>query len=334
MRASHTFATTVIALVAQIVQGQGCGGESFCNGGVPLAGSTSFVSSEDDPFGLTTCQELFDATLDAATCAGARYIYGSFCCQGGGTCNICAGFAGTVEASYQMPFGENNSTCGCVFFYPAEGCQTLISLAGPTVPDCCVDPASVSPPPTPPPPSPPPTPPPSLPPPPSSPEAADPCFDSNSTATLANGTVARLDMLKAGDAIFATTSDGSLTTGTLSFLSHADASARATFVVLSTADGRKLTLTPQHHVPTGPARRRSTRGLWPPHIAFPLCRHAPPLSLRHASPACTVAGAVCCSNLKLAKDVVVGDTVYVAGTGVAAATPSAVRAPLLSALSL
>ena len=164
--------------------------------------------------------------------------------------------------------------------------------------------------------------------------ADDPCFDSSSTATLANGTVARLDMLKAGDAIVAATSDGTLTTGALSFLSHADASAQATFVVLSTVDGRKLTLTPQHHVPTGPTQRRSiTRGLWPPHIAFLLCRHAPPM-LHPSRSATTVAGAVCCSDLKLAKDVVVGDTVYVASTGVAAATPSVVRAPLLSALSL
>lgn len=80
----------------------------------------------------------------------------------------------------------------------------------------------------------------------------DPCFDSSATVTLENGTVTRLDeLMGTDDAIIAADRNGVITKGKLSFLSHSDVNVEATFVVLSTEDGYTLTLTPQHHVPTG-----------------------------------------------------------------------------------
>ena len=64
-----------------------------------------------------------------------------------------------------------------------------------------------------------------------------------------------------------------LTTDTVSPLSTSDAVREATFVVLRLASGHNLTLTPTHHLPVGEA---------------------------------------CCSHLKLAKDVGIGDKVWVA----------------------
>ena len=65
---------------------------------------------------------------------------------------------------------------------------------------------------------------------------------------------------------------GTLTTDTVSILSLADADVQGTtFVVLTTASGRNLTLTPTHHVPVG---------------------------------------AACCADLKQAKDVAIGETIY------------------------
>ena len=89
---------------------------------------------------------------------------------------------------------------------------------------------------------------------------------------MADGTPRRLGALRAGDAIVAARADGTLTTDTVSLLSLADADAQGTtFVVLTTASGRTLTLTPTHHVPVG---------------------------------------AACCADLKQAKDIAVGETVY------------------------
>jgi hypothetical protein len=89
---------------------------------------------------------------------------------------------------------------------------------------------------------------------------------------MADGTPHRLDALRAGDAIVAARADGTLTTDTVSTLSLADADVQGTtFVVLTTASGRNLTLTPTHHVPVG---------------------------------------AACCADLKQAKDIAVGETVY------------------------
>mgnify|MGYP000846242772 CR=1 FL=1 len=101
---------------------------------------------------------------------------------------------------------------------------------------------------------------------------ADPCFPSEALITMADGTPRPLSALRAGDAIVAASADGTLTTDTVSLLSLADADVQGTtFVVLTTASGRNLTLTPTHHVPVG---------------------------------------AACCADLKQAKDVAVGETVY------------------------
>jgi hypothetical protein len=99
-----------------------------------------------------------------------------------------------------------------------------------------------------------------------------PCFPSEALITMADGTSRPLSALRAGDAIVAASADGTLTTDTVSLLSLADADVPSTtFVVLTTASGRSLTLTPTHHVPVG---------------------------------------AACCADLKQAKDVAVGETVY------------------------
>ncbi len=101
---------------------------------------------------------------------------------------------------------------------------------------------------------------------------ANPCFPSDAQVTMVDGTPRRLDALRAGDTIVAARADGSLTNDIISHLSLADADVKGTsFVVLTTESGRNLTLTATHHVPVG---------------------------------------ATCCANLKEAKDIVVGETVY------------------------
>ena len=109
----------------------------------------------------------------------------------------------------------------------------------------------------------------------------DPCFSSSAMVTRANGTPSRIDALKAGDAIVAATADGALTTDTVSLLSIAKPAAQATFLTLTTAANATLTLTPMHHLPTG---------------------------------------AACCTTLKQAKDIAVGDTVWAVTGGAATAT--------------
>ena len=167
------------------------------------------------------------------------------------------------------------------------------------------------PPPSPPPPPPaspplPPAPPPPSPPPPSPPPprggGGDPCFPSEALVTMVDGSPRRLDALRAGDTIVAARADGTLTNDIVSHLSLADADVQGTsFVVLTTESGRNVTLTPTHHVPVG---------------------------------------ATCCANLKQAKDIVVGETVYeaVVSTTVRAtqvkkigtATKSGLHSPVLS----
>jgi Hint module len=89
---------------------------------------------------------------------------------------------------------------------------------------------------------------------------------------MVDGTPRRLDALRAGDTIVAARADGTLTNDIVSHLSLADADVKgSSFVVLTTESGRNVTLTPTHHVPVGPT---------------------------------------CCANLKEAKDIVVGETVY------------------------
>ena len=110
---------------------------------------------------------------------------------------------------------------------------------------------------------------------------ADPCFPSSSIVTMADGTLSRLDALKEDNKIVAATAAGALTLDTVSLLSIAKPEARAAFKVLTTATNHTLTLTNEHRIPVG---------------------------------------ASCCSNLKLAKDVVVGEKVWVVFAGAAVAT--------------
>jgi len=114
-----------------------------------------------------------------------------------------------------------------------------------------------------------------------------PCFPSEALVTMADGTPRPLSALRAGDAIVAASADGTLTTDTVSLLSLADADVPSTtFVVLTTASGRSLTLTPTHHVPVG---------------------------------------AACCADLKQAKDIAVGETVYEAVSASAAVSATQVK---------
>ena len=100
--------------------------------------------------------------------------------------------------------------------------------------------------------------------------------------TLANGTLSRLDALKEGDQIVAATADGSLTTDTVSILSIAHPQVHVDhFLTLTTTANASITLTPEHHLPVG---------------------------------------ASCCTILKKAKDVGVGEQVWFVAEGKAATT--------------
>ena len=105
----------------------------------------------------------------------------------------------------------------------------------------------------------------------------DPCFPSSAMVTMADGRLSRVDALQEGDKIVAATADGALTTDSVSLLSLAMREVPASaFVVLTTNATKTLTLTGEHHLPVG---------------------------------------ASCCSSLKKAKDVAVGDLVWAAGAG-------------------
>jgi len=109
----------------------------------------------------------------------------------------------------------------------------------------------------------------------------------------------RVDALKEGDAIVAATSDGVLTTDTVSSFSIAKPDAEATFLKLELATGHSLTLTPGHHLPAGGE------------------------------------GEPCCSQLKTAKEVQVGDIVFTqeGATSVIRKTPvvdTGLHSPVLS----
>jgi len=80
-----------------------------------------------------------------------------------------------------------------------------------------------------------------------------------------------MDDLEEGNAILATTKDGTLTSGVVSLISIAKPEVEATFLRLTTDAGDVLTLTPEHHLPIGET---------------------------------------CCSLLKKAKDVAVGELVW------------------------
>ena len=111
-----------------------------------------------------------------------------------------------------------------------------------------------------------------------------PCFPSSATVVLASGAKKSLDALQVGDEIIVATAEGALTTDTVSALSLADEDAESTFLVLSTAAGRNVTLTEAHHVPVGPS---------------------------------------CCATLKSASEIELGDTMWLSST-TGAAVPSAV----------
>jgi len=102
---------------------------------------------------------------------------------------------------------------------------------------------------------------------------SNPCFPSSALVIKSDGTAARIDTLQEGESILATTAFGALTTDTVSFLSIAKPSVTAEAVItLTTAANTTLTLTPSHHLPVGMA---------------------------------------CCQELREAKDVGVGDVVWV-----------------------
>ena len=111
-----------------------------------------------------------------------------------------------------------------------------------------------------------------------------PCFPSSATVVLASGAKRSLDALQSGDEIVVATAEGVLTTDTVSALSLADNDAVSTFLVLSTATGRNVTLTEAHHIPVGPS---------------------------------------CCATLKTASEIELGDTMWLAST-TGAAIPAAV----------
>lgn len=113
------------------------------------------------------------------------------------------------------------------------------------------------------------------------------CFPSSSKVTLADGKIITLDSLKEGDSIVAADADGAITTGSVSLLSVAKPTASAQFVTLTTAS-TTLSLTEGHHVPFGEA---------------------------------------CCSMLKKAKDVSVGETVWTIKVGAPA------KATVITAIS-
>jgi len=117
--------------------------------------------------------------------------------------------------------------------------------------------------------------------------AAAPCFPSKATVMKADGTSMRVDALVEGDEIVATTEDGTLTTDTVSLLSIRQPEVNAQFLVLATSSNATLTLTPEHHLPVG---------------------------------------AACCSMLKKAQDIEVGDNIWGMVNGAKAATMETVTA--------
>jgi len=112
----------------------------------------------------------------------------------------------------------------------------------------------------------------------------DPCFPSSARVTRADGSKVTVDALRSGDAIVAVTAKGELTTDTVSLLSIVKPEVAATDFLVLTATADKahlvnLTVTAAHHVPVG---------------------------------------AACCSTLKQAGEVEIGETIYTIKNGVAA----------------
>ena len=125
--------------------------------------------------------------------------------------------------------------------------------------------------------------------------AEDPCFPSSATVTLADGSSKRVDALLEGDEIVAAAADGTLTSDTVSLLSISQPDKHAAvFLSLTTAANTSLTLTPEHHVPVGPS---------------------------------------CCSTLKQAKELEVGDTVWAANAQGRTSTQGSAASTTITALS-
>jgi len=103
------------------------------------------------------------------------------------------------------------------------------------------------------------------------PPDADPCFPGTALVTLADGTLSRIDALKEGTSILSATTEGGITTDTVTLLSIVKPEATAKFLTFTTANNNTLTLTPEHHLPVGPT---------------------------------------CCSTIRKAKDVPIGATVW------------------------
>ena len=118
---------------------------------------------------------------------------------------------------------------------------------------------------------------------PSTPSAGNPCFPSTAVVTVARDDQHRtrvpIAKLRSGDRIAAVKADGSLTLDTVSLFSIANADATASFLTLRTATNISLTLTPAHRIAVGPK---------------------------------------CCSTLKSAEDVQVGETIWTMAGGKAA----------------
>jgi len=114
----------------------------------------------------------------------------------------------------------------------------------------------------------------------------NPCFPSEAMITLANGASKKIAELKEGDSMVAVTAEGQVTTDTVTLLSLSKPMASANFVSL-TANKTTLHLTSTHRVPFGEA---------------------------------------CCSMLKQAKDVKVGDKIWAVAKGAKAPTAVTVTA--------
>ena len=104
------------------------------------------------------------------------------------------------------------------------------------------------------------------------PFAFNPCHPSTSVVKMADGRSVRLDSLREGDRIVAARADGTLTTDEVSLLSVARPGVPAAFLRIATQGGHALNITSEHHLPVG---------------------------------------AVCCGHLRKAKDMAVGETIWV-----------------------
>ena len=109
-------------------------------------------------------------------------------------------------------------------------------------------------------------------PPPAPPVLAPVCFPSTAMVTKADGTRVPIREIKEGDSIVAATVEGERTTDTVSVLSIDKPDVKAEHYITLRAADKQLSLTPEHHVPVGEA---------------------------------------CCSEVKKAKDIEVGDAIWI-----------------------